>query len=134
MPFNLHCKAIAALIFFLLSYLRTLPVYSFTLEISSINTLIPFFSPATKFVVELKDTDAIERETATMECTISSEKAEVKWYKSGKEIQMGRHYRSVAEGKIRKLIISNVSPDDEGDYMCTIGSVGSTAGLFVKRE
>ena len=53
---------------------------------------------------------------------------------SGKEVRAGRKYKMVAEGKIRKLIIKDVTPEDELDYTCTIGELKSTASLFVKRE
>ena len=93
-----------------------------------------FHFTATSFLVPLKKTVAVETQTAVLECEISNEKAEVTWYKDGKELRERKRVKITADGKKRKLELLDVRPDDEGEYTCTVGDVKSTAGLFVERK
>ena len=46
----------------------------------------------TDFLMQLQDQTITEFEDAEFECEISKEKAEVKWYKDGREIREGSRY------------------------------------------
>ncbi len=54
------------------------------------------------------------------------------WLRDGMPIEEGPKYHVVEEGPIRKLVIKEVSSDDEADYSCVVGEQKTQAGLFVE--
>lgn len=57
-------------------------------------------------------------ENAVLSCEVSQLKTEVKWYKNGKNLSSNEKIKLISEGRIRKLIIQNAEPNDEGHYIC----------------
>ncbi|KAJ8416941.1 hypothetical protein AAFF_G00328190 [Aldrovandia affinis] len=72
----------------------------------------------TDFLSQLQDQTITEFEDAEFSCEISKEKAEVKWYKNGREIREGPRYRIEKEGKTCRVHIKECRPDDECEYAC----------------
>ncbi|XP_025027235.1 obscurin-like protein 1 isoform X6 [Python bivittatus] len=72
-----------------------------------------------------------ETGSATFECELSRPLAEAKWYKDGKEIQVGPNCRVYSVGRRRLLQLSHCSLEDAGEYMCDAGDCRASAKLRV---
>ncbi|XP_048342589.1 obscurin-like protein 1 isoform X3 [Sphaerodactylus townsendi] len=72
-----------------------------------------------------------ETGSATFECELSRPLAEVKWYKDGKEIQIGPNRRMYSVGRRRLLQVNHCSLEDAGEYMCDAGDCRASARLRV---
>ncbi|KAF6733011.1 Titin, partial [Oryzias melastigma] len=86
----------------------------------------------TDFSAQLKDQTIIEFEDAEFTCKLTKEKAEVKWYRNGREIREGPRYTFLKEGSTCTLIIKECRPDDECEYACGVDEKRSRARLFVE--
>lgn len=58
---------------------------------------------------------------ATLSCSVSDSKTEVKWYKDGKLLISSRAIYSEAQGNVRQLVIEKVETSDAGEYTCEAG-------------
>ena len=67
----------------------------------------------------------------TFECEVTIPKAKVTWLKDGMPIEEGPKYHIVEEGPIRKLVIKDVSSEDEADYSCVVKEEKTQAELAV---
>ena len=65
-----------------------------------------------------KEVKAAPTENATLSCEVGQEKSEVKWYKEGKLITSSKKFRVESEGKLRRLVVSQVEQRDAGEYTC----------------
>uniref|UniRef100_A0A8V1A4K7 non-specific serine/threonine protein kinase n=1 Tax=Gallus gallus TaxID=9031 RepID=A0A8V1A4K7_CHICK len=65
-----------------------------------------------------KEVKAAPTENATLSCEVGQEKSEVKWYKEGKLITSSKKFRVESEGKLRRLVVSQVEKKDAGEYTC----------------
>jgi hypothetical protein len=88
-----------------------------------------------KFVRELEDI-TVKRlpNTATFECELNKARLPVTWYKDGERIRPGRHFDTIEEGAVHKLIIKNIESEDDGQYLCECKRVRSKAQLNVHGE
>uniref|UniRef100_A0A8C5SZI7 Myosin-binding protein C, fast-type n=1 Tax=Laticauda laticaudata TaxID=8630 RepID=A0A8C5SZI7_LATLA len=55
-------------------------------------------------------------EQAVFKCEVSDEKVTGKWYKNGVEIRPSKRITMTHKGRVHKLVIDDVRPEDEGDY------------------
>jgi hypothetical protein len=77
--------------------------------------------------------DEIAGNTAILECTVSNEGAPMTWMKNGQELKPdGKKYEVVADGTKHKLIIKDLTPNDEADYSCRYGDDESSCRLHVE--
>uniref|UniRef100_A0A0S7EPU5 non-specific serine/threonine protein kinase n=2 Tax=Poeciliopsis prolifica TaxID=188132 RepID=A0A0S7EPU5_9TELE len=74
--------------------------------------------PPVEFTKPLEDQTVEEEATATLECEVSRENAEVRWFREGQEIRKTKKYDTIAEGRKRALLIHDCSPDDAKMYTC----------------
>ncbi len=65
-----------------------------------------------EFSKPLEDQTVEEEATATLECEVSRENAEVQWFRDGQEIRKTKKYEMIIDGRKRALIISNCTLDD----------------------
>ncbi|MEQ2222441.1 hypothetical protein ILYODFUR_026475, partial [Ilyodon furcidens] len=86
----------------------------------------------TDFSAQLKDQTITEFDDAEFMCKLTKEKAEVKWYRNGREIREGPRYTFVRDGKFCTLRIKECRPDDECEYACGVDEKRSRARLFVE--
>ncbi|XP_069750460.1 myosin-binding protein C, cardiac-type-like [Narcine bancroftii] len=56
------------------------------------------------------------REQGVFRCEVSDEIVKGKWYKDGKELTPSDRLQITHIGRIHKLVIDSVKPEDEGDY------------------
>ncbi|XP_037595720.1 obscurin isoform X39 [Cebus imitator] len=82
----------------------------------------------------LRDKIAMEKHRGVLECQVSRASAQVRWFKGGRELQPGPRYELVSDGLYRKLVISDVQPEDEDTYTCDAGDVQTSAQLFVEEQ
>jgi len=75
-----------------------------------------------------------EEATAELECEVSKEKAEVRWFRDGQEIRKTKKYDMVADGRKRKLVIHDCTLDDSKTYTCDAKQFKTSAFLNVERK
>ncbi|KAF5923766.1 hypothetical protein HPG69_008129 [Diceros bicornis minor] len=80
----------------------------------------------------LRDKIAMEKHRGVLECQVSRASAQVQWFKGSAELRPGPKYEMVSDGLYRKLVISEVQPEDEDTYTCDAGDVKTSAQFFVE--
>lgn len=98
------------------------------------NLFFPPTEPPVEFSKPLVDQTVEEEATAVLECELSRDKADVTWFRDGKEIRKTKKYDMVAEGRIRKLIIKDCTLDDSKTYTCDAKHFKTSAFLSVERK
>ncbi|KAL3122832.1 hypothetical protein niasHT_002875 [Heterodera trifolii] len=88
--------------------------------------------PRDTFVVQLKSKSANENENATFECEVNDEDIDVEWFHGDAKIKMdGRHFKEERVGCHRRLLITNLLIEDQGQYKCTTKDDKTMAQLTV---
>ncbi|XP_016314282.1 obscurin-like [Sinocyclocheilus anshuiensis] len=86
--------------------------------------------PAT-FTQELKKQTAIEGESIIFQCELSKRGVPVVWRKGMQVIHSGGKYLIRQVGSTVELMITDVKPEDAGDYACDCGDSITTANVKV---
>ncbi|XP_060940741.1 obscurin [Limanda limanda] len=89
-----------------------------------------------------KEVKATLSQKATLSCNVSDSKAEVKWYKDGKQLISSRTIYSEVTGTARQLVFEKVEKSDAGEYTCEAGgdklvfkiSVSEAQAAFFNKE
>lgn len=85
------------------------------------------------FEKPLSNQSLTEYETLTLECTVTKPNKKVKWYFDNQELQANDRCRFETDEKVHRLIINNLSPNDEGNYdVVTESDRKSSAFVSVK--
>lgn len=85
-----------------------------------------------EFLRKLQDIEVKEREQAILEVEITSESADVTWYKDGEKVPEDKdRVTFIKKGKMRKLLIRSASVHDEGEYTCVLADQECTSDLSV---
>ncbi|UJR23285.1 hypothetical protein I4U23_026301 [Adineta vaga] len=85
------------------------------------------------FEKPLSNQSLTEYDTLTLECIVTKPNKQVKWFFDNQEIQVDERCRLEVEEKTHRLIISNMSPNDEGNYdVITESDRKSSAFVSVK--
>lgn len=106
--------------------------YKCTVKDQSTETELVVTEAKPDFIRKLQDFEANEKETAILEAEITSESADISWYKDGVQIiPDNNRIEYVKKGKIRQLIIRNVSVHDEGEYIGVLADQECSADLVV---
>lgn len=87
-----------------------------------------------EFTRPLEDQTVEEEATATLECEVSRENAEVQWFRDGQEIRKTKKYEMVVDGRKRALLIHDCTPDDSRSYTCDAKDFKTSCFLSVERE
>uniref|UniRef100_A0A803VK92 Obscurin, cytoskeletal calmodulin and titin-interacting RhoGEF n=1 Tax=Ficedula albicollis TaxID=59894 RepID=A0A803VK92_FICAL len=80
---------------------------------------------------ELRNEEATESGTATLQCELSRPGGPVRWRKDGRELLPSGKYRMRREGRFVELVIQELELTDAGSYTCLCGEQESTAALRV---
>ncbi|XP_069804870.1 myosin-binding protein C, fast-type-like [Dendropsophus ebraccatus] len=67
-------------------------------------------------IQDIADLTVKAAEQAVFKCEVSDEKVTGKWYKNGVEIRPSKRFIMTHKGRIHKLVIEDVRPEDEADY------------------
>uniref|UniRef100_A0A3Q2VEV1 Ig-like domain-containing protein n=1 Tax=Haplochromis burtoni TaxID=8153 RepID=A0A3Q2VEV1_HAPBU len=73
-------------------------------------------SHSLEFTKPLEDQTVEEEATATLECEVSRENAEVRWFRDGQEIRKTKKYEMIVDGCKRALVIHDCTLDDSKTY------------------
>lgn len=85
------------------------------------------------FEKPLSNQSLTEYDTLTLECIVTKPNKQVKWYFDNQELQANDRCRIEREEKVHRLIISNMGPNDEGNYdVVTESDRKSSAFVSVK--
>ena len=68
------------------------------------------------FEKPLANQSLTEYDTLTLECIVTKPNKQVKWFFDSQELKADDRCRFETEEKVHRLIISNMSPNDEGNY------------------
>ena len=102
------------------------------LKASCVLLSVPEEKPKDGFISGLQDQQCLEGETATLTCEVTKPGAKVKWFKNGKEIKPdGKKYEVVVDDTVHKLIIHDVTPEDQTEYSAKLGDETTTCNLIV---
>ncbi|KAF3699447.1 Obscurin [Channa argus] len=78
-----------------------------------------------------KEVKATLSQKATLSCSVSDKKTEVKWYKDGKLLVSSREIYSESKGNTRQLVIEKVQKSDAGGYTCEAEGEKLVFNIFV---
>ncbi|KAL3100454.1 hypothetical protein niasHS_001757 [Heterodera schachtii] len=88
--------------------------------------------PSDAFVVPLNSQRANENENVTFECEVNDEDIDVEWFHGDAKIKVdGRHFKEERVGCHRRLLITNLLIEDQGQYKCTTKDDKAMAQLTV---
>ncbi|KAI1899478.1 hypothetical protein AGOR_G00062210 [Albula goreensis] len=85
-------------------------------------------------VKPLRDKTALEKHRVIMECTVSNPRCSIRWYHGSDVILPSERFEICSEGCNRKLVIQQVSLEDEGTYSVQVGEHMSSAKLMVEAQ
>ncbi|XP_063323695.1 obscurin-like protein 1a [Pelmatolapia mariae] len=85
-------------------------------------------------VKPLRDRTALEKHRVILECTVSSPHCSATWYKGREELVSSDRLEILADGCSHKLVIQQVSVEDEGTYSIEVGEHTSKAKLMVEAQ
>lgn len=90
--------------------------------------------PPVEFTKPLEDQTVEEDSTVTLECTLSRENAEVRWFRDGQELRKTKKFDLVSLGCKRMLVIHNCTPEDMKMYTCDAKEFKTSCFLDVTRK
>lgn len=90
--------------------------------------------PPVEFTKPLEDQTVEEGATATLECEVSRENADVLWFRDAQEIHKTKKYEMVVDGRKRALVIHDCTLDDSRTYSCDAKDFKTSCFLSVERE
>ncbi|XP_070786390.1 obscurin-like protein 1a [Enoplosus armatus] len=85
-------------------------------------------------VKPLRDRTALEKHRVILECTVSSPRCSATWYKGREELVPSDRVEILADGCSLKLVIQQVTVEDEGTYSIEVGEHTSKAKLMVEAQ
>ncbi|XP_025933728.1 obscurin-like protein 1 [Apteryx rowi] len=85
-----------------------------------------------KFLRGLADMHVHEGETVVLWCELCKAKGDVVWLKDGRELAPSARWEIKVEGRERSLVLSNVGPEDAGEYSCESNDDRTLATLTVQ--
>ena len=108
-------------------------------------------SPALRLLEPLKDCIAIDGESITLQCRVTSSSSSrsssrsdagltVTWHQGAREIASSEEFKQAVNGDKVSMTIAQIFPDDEGEYSCRIkhdasqSDITSQCYLLVKGE
>uniref|UniRef100_A0A3P8VHJ7 Obscurin like cytoskeletal adaptor 1a n=1 Tax=Cynoglossus semilaevis TaxID=244447 RepID=A0A3P8VHJ7_CYNSE len=80
----------------------------------------------------LRDRTALENHRVILECTMSTPRCDVAWYKDGEELAPSERLHMLVDGCCHKLVIQQVAAEDEGLYSIEVGEHICQAKLMVE--
>ena len=80
----------------------------------------------------LKEIEAIEGDTVTLECQMSRADLPATWLKDGKSLPKNDRYTITTDGTYHRLTIKNCSLDEEAEYTVQVASLSSKSTVWVE--
>ncbi|XP_039875879.1 obscurin isoform X19 [Simochromis diagramma] len=88
--------------------------------------------PIHKFTKTLKDSEADEKGSVTLQCTTEQIPSTVVWLKGHTELKAGRRYEMSQKDGVLTLTIKQLEENDTDIYTCDVGTAKSMAKVTVK--
>ncbi|XP_038654386.1 obscurin isoform X3 [Scyliorhinus canicula] len=88
--------------------------------------------PPTEVVRKLQNITVEERNSATLSCEFTPTPKVVRWYKDQNLIKSSDRYKFSQNKNVLELIISNLKPEDSGEYSCKSSNAQTTTKLTVE--
>uniref|UniRef100_A0AAR2KQ87 Obscurin, cytoskeletal calmodulin and titin-interacting RhoGEF b n=1 Tax=Pygocentrus nattereri TaxID=42514 RepID=A0AAR2KQ87_PYGNA len=85
-----------------------------------------------KLLCELQNQECDEGSSVTLQCELSKPGVPVKWRKGTQVLQSGGKYVIRQTGSSVELRITDLKPDDAGEYTCLCGDQKTTANMKIK--
>lgn len=101
---------------------------------SIVDCVLLVSEPPVEFTKPLEDQTVEEEATATLECEVSRENAEVQWFRDGQEIRKTKKYEMIVDGRKRALLIHDCTMDDSRSYTCDSKDFKTSCFLSVERK
>ncbi|KAJ3594699.1 hypothetical protein NHX12_004006 [Muraenolepis orangiensis] len=86
------------------------------------------------FTQKLDSQDAEEESSVTLHCELSKAEVPVEWRKGTRVLKSGEKYQMKQKASVNELLISNVVPEDSGDYSCVCGEQKTSASVNIKAK
>lgn len=100
-----------------------------------INLLLSYASGAVvEFVKELEDIEVPESLSGELECIVSPENLEGKWYHNDVELKSNGKYTITSRRGRQNLTVKDVTKEDQGEYSFVVDGKRTTCKLKMKRE
>ncbi|XP_066431628.1 obscurin-like protein 1 isoform X2 [Eleutherodactylus coqui] len=79
--------------------------------------------PPVKIINTSSNTEhkCVSGEPLVLSCEVSREKAHVRWYRDGVEVEESENIRLESDGRHRRLIITCARAEDAGEFVCNAG-------------
>uniref|UniRef100_A0A182S7W2 Titin n=1 Tax=Anopheles maculatus TaxID=74869 RepID=A0A182S7W2_9DIPT len=107
-------------------------VYRCTVKDQQTECSLTVIEAKPEFLRKLEDVETKEKEHAVLEVEITSETADVTWYKEGRKlVETTGKYEFSKKGKSRVLFVRNTSVHDEGEYTCALADQECSAEVSV---
>ncbi|KAM4605629.1 obscurin [Polymixia lowei] len=90
--------------------------------------------PVHKFAKELKDSQAEEKGSVTLQCETAQTPSKVTWYKGSAELKAGGRYEMSQKQGVLTLTIKHLEDKDSDTYTCDVGTAKSMAKVTVKAQ
>ncbi|XP_029561108.1 obscurin isoform X19 [Salmo trutta] len=88
--------------------------------------------PVHKFTKELKDSEAEEKSSVTLQCETAQPASKATWSKGGIELKAGGRCEMTQKETVLTLTIKQLEEKDSGTYTCDVGTAKMTAKVTVK--
>ncbi|XP_035994186.1 obscurin isoform X8 [Fundulus heteroclitus] len=86
------------------------------------------------FKQKLESLEAEEGASVILHCELSKPGVPVEWKKGTQVLKSGEKYQMKQKASVNELIITNVVPEDSGDYICVCGDQKTTASIKIKAQ
>ncbi|XP_048868536.1 obscurin-like isoform X15 [Brienomyrus brachyistius] len=106
-------------------------VYECEAGLATTRAQVTVKAAAADFKERLKDVEAKESESVTLHCELSRSGAPVEWRKGGVVLKPGDKFLMKQKDCSVELKISDVRPEDSGEYCCQCGDRRTTANVQV---
>ncbi|XP_049297366.1 titin-like isoform X6 [Anopheles funestus] len=107
-------------------------VYRCTVKDQQTESNLTVIEAKPEFLRKLEDVETKEKEHAVLEVEITSETADVTWYKEGRKlVETTGKYEFTKKGKSRVLFVRNTSVHDEGEYTCALADQECSAEVSI---
>lgn len=95
--------------------------YKCTVKNQKTETTVTVKQRKLEFIKKLQDLEITEKDTGILEVEITSDTADVKWFKDGVPLDENQDkFETEKFGSVRKLLIRSTSIHDEGEYSCML--------------
>jgi hypothetical protein len=87
-----------------------------------------------EFLHTLQDRTILEDQTLTLECVVNRTDKPIAWFYNEQAIQSGSKYDISREKNKLRLVVKNMTIDNEGEYSCRVADVKTQCKVIVDEE